>query len=277
MSGINAIFIFNEQSIIMQCSLENTLEEICQNYATKINKNINSFIFLYGGKQVNFDLPLKNLINPFDRETRIINILVYENNGDILICPKCNNKIEIKTEKFDDIIFINNEINGGVNGIQYKIENMDKSSLPNNFKNDLNNITKTLNVMSEDIQKNNDIIKSILNKYSSTNNKITKKIENTKTINESIINDNKNKKVENNIITKKQEYLKDKTLFMNLKSKNIYRIIFSYMDEKAKLKTIKYNKNLQNKIDISLNNFDDLIFEGEYSNEKRNGKGKNME
>ena len=41
---------------------------------------------------------------------------------------------------------------------------------------------------------------------------------------------------------------------MNLKSKNIYRIIFSYMDEKAKLKTIKYNKNLQNKIDISLNN-----------------------
>ena len=225
MSVINAIFIFNEQSIIMQCSLENTLEEICQNYATKINKNINSFIFLYGGKQVNFDLPLKNLIN----------------------------------------------------GIQYKIENMDKSSLPNNFKNDLNNITKTLNVMSEDIQKNNDIIKSILNKSSSTNNKITKKIENTKTINESIINDNKNKKVENNIITKKQEYLKDKTLFMNLKSKNIYRIIFSYMDEKAKLKTIKYNKNLQNKIDISLNNFDDLIFEGEYSNEKRNGKGKNME
>ena len=177
---------------------------------------------------------------------------------------------------------------------------MAKSSLPNNFKNDLNNITKTLNVMSEDIQKNNDIIKSILNKSSSTNNKITKKIENTKTLNESIINDNKNKNVENNTITKKQEYVKDKTLFMNLKSKNIYRIIFSYMDEKAKLQTIKYNKNLQNKIDINLNNykffsdryivfegngkgkeylgnFDDLIFEGEYSNEKRNGKGKNME
>ena len=68
------------------------------------------------------------------------------------------------------------------------------------------------------------------------------------------------------------------------------------MDEKTKLDLLKYNKNHQRKINISLinyklfkdcyiiyeekgrgkeyNEFDELIFEGEYLNGKRNGKGK---
>ena len=69
------------------------------------------------------------------------------------------------------------------------------------------------------------------------------------------------------------------------------------MNEKIKLKVIKYNKKLQEKIDIKLINYkfyhrkyiiyetnikgkeylgctDDLLFEGEYLNGERNGKGK---
>ena len=67
------------------------------------------------------------------------------------------------------------------------------------------------------------------------------------------------------------------------------------MTEKIKLKTVKLNKSLQNKINIKLINykifsgrhakkengivyeydyFNDLVFEGEYSNGQRNGKGK---
>ena len=69
------------------------------------------------------------------------------------------------------------------------------------------------------------------------------------------------------------------------------------MNEKVKFKSIRYNKNLQNKNDISLSNYkffsgnyiiyetktkgkeyygcsDNLIFEGEYLNGQRNGKGK---
>ena len=38
------------------------------------------------------------------------------------------------------------------------------------------------------------------------------------------------------------------------------RILFSHLEEKIKLKLIKYNKN--------------LVFEGEYLNGERNGKGK---
>ena len=67
------------------------------------------------------------------------------------------------------------------------------------------------------------------------------------------------------------------------------------MYERTKLKIVKYNKNLKNKIDININNYkyftgkyiiyeneqkgkeyylDQLIFEGEYLNGERNGKGK---
>ena len=82
-------------------------------------------------------------------------------------------------------------------------------------------------------------------------------------------------------------------------SKSIYFIkkLFTFIDEKNKLEIIKYNKNIQNILDISLINYkffsnryiifekngkgkeydkynDTLVFEGEYLNGKSNGKGK---
>ena len=80
-------------------------------------------------------------------------------------------------------------------------------------------------------------------------------------------------------------------------SKSIYFIkkLFTFVDEKTKLDIIKYNKNMQNIMDINLINYkyfkgryikyeqngigkeyyfdDELIFEGEYSNGKKYGKG----
>ena len=83
----------------------------------------------------------------------------------------------------------------------------------------------------------------------------------------------------------------------NIKSYYITKIIFTFMDEKQKLKIIKYNKSLQKNININIINYkfysgkyiiyeanrigkeyngkdDRLIFEGEYLNGERNGKGK---
>ena len=81
-------------------------------------------------------------------------------------------------------------------------------------------------------------------------------------------------------------------------SKSIYFIkkLFTFVDEKTKLDIIKYNKNMQNIMDINLINYKfyskkyiifeengkckeyywngELKFEGEYINGKRNGKGK---
>ena len=82
-----------------------------------------------------------------------------------------------------------------------------------------------------------------------------------------------------------------------LKSKFFVKILFNQLDVKAKFKLIKYNKILQNELNINLLDYrrvskrylilntnekgkeyfgynDKLSFEGEYKDRKRNGKGK---
>ena len=85
-------------------------------------------------------------------------------------------------------------------------------------------------------------------------------------------------------------------MLKKMKSSYFLRIIFSFMDEKHKLKIIKYNKSLQENLNINLINYKifsrtwiiyeqngkgneidyngHLMFEGEYLNGERNGKGK---
>ena len=82
-----------------------------------------------------------------------------------------------------------------------------------------------------------------------------------------------------------------------IKSYYFTKIIFSYIDERQKLKLVKYNKSLQKDIDLSIINYkfftrklikyesnkigkeynciyNRLEFEGEYYKGERNGKGK---
>ena len=86
-------------------------------------------------------------------------------------------------------------------------------------------------------------------------------------------------------------------MLKSIKSIYIIKILFIYVNEKLKLKIVKYNKILQNNININLINYkfftgkyiiyesnrigkeydgydDTLKFEGEYINGERNGKGK---
>ena len=86
-------------------------------------------------------------------------------------------------------------------------------------------------------------------------------------------------------------------MLKNIKSKYITKLLFLYIDEERKLRLVKYNKSLQKNINISIINYkhysgryiiyitnnygkeydgynNDLLFEGEYLNGKRNGKGK---
>ena len=84
----------------------------------------------------------------------------------------------------------------------------------------------------------------------------------------------------------------------NIKSSFINKAIFKFIDEKRKLKIVKYNKKLQNKINISILNYkifsggryiiyetkekikelnaynNHLLYEGGFLNGKRNGEGK---
>ena len=86
-------------------------------------------------------------------------------------------------------------------------------------------------------------------------------------------------------------------MLKNIKSSYFIKKIFSYLDEGQKLKVVKYNKRLQENIKINIINYkfysgiyiiyvsnrfikayfgadDSLIYEGEYLNGKRHGKGK---
>ena len=86
-------------------------------------------------------------------------------------------------------------------------------------------------------------------------------------------------------------------MLKNVKSSYFTQIIFSFVKEGNKLKVLKYNKNLQKEMNLSLYNYkfysgryiiyesngkgkeyngsdDKLLFEGEYLNGERSGKGK---
>ena len=86
-------------------------------------------------------------------------------------------------------------------------------------------------------------------------------------------------------------------MLQNIKSSYFIKLICTFIGEAQKLKLVRYNKSLQKNLNISLNNYkfisgryiiyesngfgkeydgydDTLLFEGEYSNGKRHGKGK---
>ena len=177
MSEAKVIFTFEGEDLTIQCSNMDTMRDICQKYSTKVDKNIDSLIFLYGESQINFELTFKEQATSLDKAN---------NHMKIIVCQEEN-------ESFDK----------------------------------LNNIN----------------------------------------------------------------------LFENIKSKYIIIKIFSYIDEKVKLKSIKNNKRLQKKNGIGLINYkffsgryiiyetktkgkefygynDRMLFEGEYLNGERNGIGK---
>ena len=177
MSEAKVIFNLDEADLTIDCSSDDKMKDISQKFATKVGKDIDLFLFLYGENKVNFDLSFKEQANSLDRINNQMKIIVY--------------------------------------------------------------------------QKNN----------------------------------------------QSYENLTNKNLFDNIKSAYLLQFIFSYMKEKVKLESIKYNKKLQNKNEISLINYklfsggyiiyetktqgkiysgktNNLLFEGEYLNGKRNGKGK---
>ena len=70
----NIEFIYNGNSTIIQCNLNDKLEDICKKYATKIQVDLKELLFLYMGNKLNFDLEL----NKLKVNTEKIKILVYD-------------------------------------------------------------------------------------------------------------------------------------------------------------------------------------------------------
>ena len=167
MTEAKVIFNLEGIDVTIQCSKNEKMKDICQKYVNKIDKNINSLIFLYGGNQLNFNLNFTEQANRIDKERNLMKILVYKNEDNEYICPKCGEKIKLNTEKIDDIILSINNIKDTINGTKSNIDNIIKLSKDNLMNNQLKNVNLILNTLNEDINKINEKLNNLVN-----NNKI---------------------------------------------------------------------------------------------------------
>ena len=192
MQGPNVIFTLDGIDLSIQCNENDVMKDICQKYVNKINRNINTLVFIYGGNQLNYNLKFKDVIT--DKESKEIKVLVYSNENDEFICPKCGEKIKLNTEKIDDIILSINNLKETIDSAKSLLENVIEKSTSNNSQ--LKGINIILNTLNEDIKKTKYKVINLLNenKINQTKENMNNKIK----INESKNNQNKNN--ENNYI-----------------------------------------------------------------------------
>ena len=142
------IFIFNGISTSIQCSKDQKMKDICDKYCNKINTNINTLIFLYGGNQLNLDKKYEE----YTKENKIT-ILVYKNENEV--CPKCGKLIDNKM--IDNLILFNNNINFTLIGLKSQIDHImtdiNNNKKANEINNELRNINYIIEHIIEDIKK----------------------------------------------------------------------------------------------------------------------------
>ena len=167
-------FIFEGTTITIQCNKNQRMKDICDKLSTKIDNDINSLIFLYGGKLLNLD----KMFNEITKVNKIA-ILVY----------KLENEAYYKREKIlndkviDNILSLNNNVS--VSLIELKIQ----------VKNMLNNSTylKNINYIFSQLKKINVIINNMRGNIEKINNQINQFKSNTKLITDQNHKENKDK------------------------------------------------------------------------------------
>ena len=61
-----AKFTFEGQDIIIQCTKNQKMKDICINLSNKINVGLNSLVFLYGGGKLNLEKTFQELTEEND-------------------------------------------------------------------------------------------------------------------------------------------------------------------------------------------------------------------
>ena len=218
----------------MQCGKYDKMEILCQRFGTFIGKKYNRFLYIHGGKRINFNFNFDEQADFDEKELKRMEIFVINKEDDDYFEIECWKKNEVNKVKN-----INNILSQYFTGIKF---NLNKKKTNFNEKS-ANSLVNPINL-----------------------------------------------KLNNN----------EKGLLINIKSKYIIEMPFSFLSEINKLKLIKYNKNFQNILNIQLINYkllsgryiiyesinigkeyyfynDSLIFEGSYKNGERNGKGKEFD
>ena len=94
-----AIFNYKGENTSLLCEEEEKMEDICKRYGNKLQIDINNLQFLYNGSLINLKLKYIEIANNYDKERKIISILVYDINNTLVfnrekkyefpICTKC--------------------------------------------------------------------------------------------------------------------------------------------------------------------------------------------
>ena len=160
-----AKFTYEGQDIIIQCTKNQKMKDICTNLSNKINVGLNSLVFLYGGGKLNLEKTFQELT----KENRIC-ILVdkYENEE---ICPKCGRILS--NDIINELVSSNNNVNYSLKGIRRQIEtiiaDINNEVDTNDIINQLKNINVVINNINEDIKKMNNKLNTIKLNFSNDN------------------------------------------------------------------------------------------------------------
>ena len=180
-------------------------------------------------------------------------------------------------------------------GKNEKLENLSKSMNNVDIKEQIVNINKKEEKLEKEVNKEGEKEEEKIYNKNINLEKCEKKENINKEDKEELMKEKEDEKNPESNITKTN--LDIKITLKIIKSTKILKKIFFYIDEKIKLKIIKYNKSLQTKNEINIKNYksfsdryikfitkfkgreyslnnNHLLFKGEYLNGKRNGKGK---
>ena len=111
-------FIYGGIKTIIQCNINEKMNDIYNKYIIKIRKNINDIYFVYDGNKIKEDikdLSFNELANNIDKDRKKMNILVYDKNinnekNNIIklkeiICNKCGENIKILIDNYKIKLF----------------------------------------------------------------------------------------------------------------------------------------------------------------------------
>ena len=111
---LKAEFTFRSNIWFVLCEESDKFEDVCKKFGIKAEVSLNNLVFLYRGININLNQTVSSIISKFDKERRIISILVDDLSpqnpnipslikSTIPICPRCYENV-----KFD---IINYKIN----------------------------------------------------------------------------------------------------------------------------------------------------------------------
>ena len=226
MSEAKIIFSFYGQDITLIFSKNNKMKAVCLKYSYKLQKDINSLIFLYGGKQLDFGLSFNEQASSIDKQRNEMKVLVYK-------MGNYNND-----KKFDDVISINDKVKDIVGGIKMQLDSIIKSSPQNKINLQLKNINYLLNGLDEDINKISDKLKNLSKDFSNNEsqymlesqlNDLRLKLEEERKKNQSLFEQNINLKKINNEYSSKIQKLENE---LKQKAKNERDNSLAFIDPK---------------------------------------------